>query len=389
MKSLKLSLFVASFTFFFLVGPAWAFPESNLSSRLSGQILLDVDNHGEAWYVYPGDFHRYYLGGPADAYNLMKNLSLGVSNDNFAKIASSTPDRLKGLILLKVEDVGKAYYVNPADKSLVYLADAAGAFALMRQFSLGATNADLKTVPVGKMILNDAGQETSREWQYLGWWGRVNANYVPVLSESKNDAKRLGTFYSDNVIKVLGIKKVGGSLWYRIDGGRYPGAYVNSRFVSAIAQPTPVQNLVIPAKVKAGDYWIDVDLSKKILTLYKSDQVIMATYIATGDVATLTIRGTYNVWLKVKKTRMTGAPPLATHVYDLPDVPWVMYYKGSYSVHGTYWHDNFGSQRSAGCTNVTQGDAKFIFNLTSPDIGTLNSVRSTINNPGVVVNNHY
>ena len=86
---------------------------------------------------------------------------------------------------------------------------------------------------------------------------------------------------------------------------------------------------------------------------------------------------------------MTGAPPLATHVYDLPDVPWVMYYKGSYSVHGTYWHDNFGSQRSAGCTNVTQGDAKFIFNLTSPDIGTLNSVRSTINNPGVVVNNHY
>jgi lipoprotein-anchoring transpeptidase ErfK/SrfK len=115
----------------------------------------------------------------------------------------------------------------------------------------------------------------------------------------------------------------------------------------------------------------------------------MATYIAVGDVKSPTISGAYNVWLKMKKTRMTGAPPLATHVYDLPDVPWVMYYKGSYSVHGTYWHDNFGSQRSAGCTNVTQGDAKFIFDLVNPVIGNLDSIRSTAENPGTVVNNHY
>jgi lipoprotein-anchoring transpeptidase ErfK/SrfK len=388
MNSFKLSLIIA-FLALFLATPALAFPDDNLSSRLSGRILLDVDNRGEAWYVYPGDFHRYYLGTPSDAYGLMRNLSLGVTNNNFSKIASTTPDKFKGFILLKTEDVGKAYYFNPVDKSLTYMANADGAFEVMHKFSLGVTNADLKTIPIGKIVLDDAGQQISREWQYLGWWGRINENYVPVKAEPKNDAKRVGTFFAGNKIKVLAIEKGDGRTWYRIDGGQHPGAYVDSLFISPIAQPAVTKEITVPAKVKAGDYWIDVNIVKKILTLYKDDQVVMATYIATGSLETPTISGSYNIWLKMKKTRMTGAPPIATHEYDLPNVPWVMYYQGSYSVHGTYWHDDFGTQRSAGCTNITQGDAKYIFDLTGPKIGNLDSIRPTASNPGAVVNNHY
>jgi len=388
MKLFKSGLIIAFFTLF-LVAPVWAFPEDNLSSLLNGRILLDVDNKGEAWYVYPGDFHRYYLGTPSDAYGIMRNLSLGVTNDNFFKIASSTPDKFKGLILLKVEDVGKAYYVNPVNKSLTYMADAAGAFDIMRQFALGITSKDLQTIPVGKIVLNDAGQQMNREWQYLGWWGRVNESYAPVMVETRNDSKRVGTLFIGNKIKILAIKKGGGHIWYQIDGGQYPGVYIDSLFVSAIAQPAPEKELVIPTKVKPGDYWVDVDISKKVLVLYKYDQVVMATYISVGMKETPTIFGVYNVWLKMKKTRMTGAPPIATHAYDLPDVPWVMYYQGSYSIHGTYWHDDFGTQRSAGCTNITQGDAKFIFDLTGPKIGDQNSIRSTVGNPGVIISNHY
>ncbi|PIT95244.1 hypothetical protein COT98_00590 [Candidatus Falkowbacteria bacterium CG10_big_fil_rev_8_21_14_0_10_39_9] len=388
MNSFKVSLIIASLALFLAV-PAFAFPEDNLSSRLNGRILLDVDNKGEAWYVYPGDFHRYYLGSPADAYILMRHLSLGVSNDNFTKIVSSTPDRFKGLILLKPEDVGKAHYVNPVDKTLMYLATSSDAFALMRQVGLGISGSDLKTIPVGKIILNDAGQEINREWQYLGWWGKVNVNYVPALSEPKTNAKRLGSFFVTSRVKVLAVKKGDGQIWYQVDGGRYPGAYVNSLFVSAIAQPAPEKNITIPIKVKAGDYWVDVNIAKKTLALYQNNQVVMMTYIAPGNRETPTIVGSYNVWLKLKKTRMTGAPPIATHVYDLPNAPWVMYYKGSYSIHGTYWHDEFGSQKSSGCTNMTQGDSKYLFYLTNPQIGNLESLRSTVANPGVVVNNHY
>lgn len=368
--------------------PALAFPEDNLSSRLSGKILIDVDNNGEAWYVYPGDLHRYYMGTPAAAYSLMRNLSLGISNNDFAQLASSTPDRFKGLILLKPEDVGKAYYVNPVDKSITYLANASSAFQLMRQSSLGITNQNLITIPVGKIILDGSGHESSRQWQYLGWWGVVNQTAL-VLAEPKKDATKLGTFYKTNKIKILAIKKGDGRIWYQVDGGQYPGGYVDSMSVSAIAQPAPEKNLVKPAAVKAGDYWIDVNLTKKVLTLYKDTTAILATYVAIGFIDTPTVTGTYNVWLKLKKTRMRGGPPISSHVYDLADVPWVMYYHGSFGVHGTYWHDDFGTQRSAGCTNVTQGDAKFLFDLTGPKIGDANSVTATAANPGVLINNHY
>ena len=91
------------FFILFIAYPVFAFPESNLSNQLSGRILLDVNNKGEAWYVYPGDLHRYYLGRPADAYVIMRNLSLGISNSKFSEVASSTPDRLKGMILLKFQ----------------------------------------------------------------------------------------------------------------------------------------------------------------------------------------------------------------------------------------------------------------------------------------------
>jgi lipoprotein-anchoring transpeptidase ErfK/SrfK len=388
MKLLKRGLIIIFFSLFLAV-PALAFPEDNPSNLLSGMILLDPGNQNEAWYVFPGDNHRYHLGNPTDVFEVMKNLSLGISNDNFSKIASSAPEKLEGLILIKPEDFGKAYYVNPVDNSLVYMPNAKSAFNLLRQTSISVTNQDLQTIPVGKLVLNDSGQAILREWQYLGWWGEVNKNYVPAMLEPKNKSKRLGYLFATNKVKVLSIKKGDGRTWYQIDGGQYPGAYVNSAFISTIAQPTPEKILAIPAAAKIGDYWIDVNMSKKVLTLYKYDQVVMATYVAIGIKETPTILGTYNVWYKIKKTRMRGSPPIALHAYDLPDVPWAMFYKGSYSVHGTYWHDDFGAQRSSGCTNVTQGDAKYLFDLTGPEIGNADSVHSTVDNPGVVVNNHY
>lgn len=388
MKILKISIIVSFFALL-LASPVLAFPEANLSSSLSGKILLDVNNNGEAWYVYPGDFHRYYLGTPVDAYGIMKNLSLGVSNDDFARIVSTTTDRFKGLILLKPEDVGKAYYVNPVDKSINYIANATDAFYIMRKLSLGITSDNLKTIPIGKIVVNDLDMQISRKWQNLGWWGRVNANYVPVMEGPIGSSKRLGFLFLNNKIKVLDIQKGAGRVWYKIDGGKYPGGFVDSLSVNAIAQPAPDNKFVIPSKVVIGDYWTDLNITKKVLTLYKYDQPVMSTYVSTGMQQTPTILGAYNVWYKINSVRMKGAPPLATHVYDLPNVPWVMFYKGSYSLHGTYWHDDFGSQRSSGCTNLTQGDAKYIYDLTNPKMEGLDSIYSSADNPGMIVNNHY
>ena len=55
-----------------------------------GKIFIQVQGHGEAWYVNPLTNTRYYLGRPDDAYLLMRYLSLGISNSNLRKIGVGT-----------------------------------------------------------------------------------------------------------------------------------------------------------------------------------------------------------------------------------------------------------------------------------------------------------
>jgi hypothetical protein len=234
----------------------------------------------------------------------------------------------------------------------------------------------------------------SDRFKYLGWWGQINQNMVKVMADSSAQSRQVGTFSTINRVKVL--EEVRGetigdnNVWYKIDGGAHPGAFVFSDYITPVEQPTPPTTFSIPKTVAKGEYWIDVDITKKILTLFAYDKPIFATYVSTGKPANQTIAGTYRVWYKLEKKRMRGGPPFVDHYYDLPNVPWVMFYNGGYAVHGTYWHDKFGTQQSAGCTNVTQGDAKFIFDKTLPILpDNVSFVFSSDANPGTVVYNHY
>lgn len=58
-----------------------------LINRLKGKIVLQVEALGEAWYVYPKDGRRYYMRDGEVAYEIMKKLSLGISNKNIELIA--------------------------------------------------------------------------------------------------------------------------------------------------------------------------------------------------------------------------------------------------------------------------------------------------------------
>ena len=122
---------------------------SQLSKRLSGRILLQVEEKGESWYINPIDGFKYFLGRPDDAFNLMRKLALGINNKNFDSFKGKAPARLSGRILLKVEDSGKAYYVNPLDLKMYYLGRPDDAFNLMRNFGLGAKNSDIRQIMIG------------------------------------------------------------------------------------------------------------------------------------------------------------------------------------------------------------------------------------------------
>ena len=60
----------------------------NFAAKQKGKILLQVEKNGEAWYVNPKDGKRYYLGDGDLAFQIMRYLSLGISNQDLNKISA-------------------------------------------------------------------------------------------------------------------------------------------------------------------------------------------------------------------------------------------------------------------------------------------------------------
>ncbi|MCK5459529.1 right-handed parallel beta-helix repeat-containing protein [Candidatus Parcubacteria bacterium] len=126
--------------------------DKNLSKRMSGKILLQVEKNGEGWYVSPDNQKKYYLGRPADAFSIMRNLGLGIKHSELNNYINSTfPSRLSGKIMLDVEQNGEAYYINPNNLKGYYLNRPSDAFRIMRELGLGITNSDVRKIDIGEV----------------------------------------------------------------------------------------------------------------------------------------------------------------------------------------------------------------------------------------------
>jgi lipoprotein-anchoring transpeptidase ErfK/SrfK len=132
-----------------------------------------------------------------------------------------------------------------------------------------------------------------------------------------------------------------------------------------LAPPAPSKPSNV--NVKPNERWIDVILSTQTLHAYEGDRLVRSFIVSTGLPRTPTLVGQWRIYIKLTKTDMRGPG------YHLRDVPYTMYYYRGYGIHGTYWHNNFGTPMSAGCVNLTIEDAKWLYNFAS--VGTLVNVR--------------
>lgn len=105
-----------------------------------------------------------------------------------------------------------------------------------------------------------------------------------------------------------------------------------------------------------GRRWIDINLTEQTLTAWQGEAAILFTNISSGLPGTPTVTGRFQIGTKYQSQRMTGPG------YDLPGVPWVMYFYGPYAIHGAYWHTNFGVPMSHGCVNVSVEASQFLYN---------------------------
>lgn len=128
-----------------------------------------------------------------------------------------------------------------------------------------------------------------------------------------------------------------------------------------------IEPIARPRSIPDTDRWIHVDLSSQTLVAYEGDRPVFATLVSSGREGFETPTGTFRIQSKHVSATMddTSSP---TEAYSIEDVPWTMYFEGSFALHAALWHDQFGRRRSHGCVNLAPADARWLFQWTSPTL---------------------
>lgn len=124
---------------------------------------------------------------------------------------------------------------------------------------------------------------------------------------------------------------------------------------SSISSPASPANDPLEEMKRSPQRWIEIRLRSQRLLAWEGDKQVYAVIVSTGKSYSPTPKGTFAIQSMHRVARMQGDD------YDVPDVPYVMYYSGNYGIHGAYWHNNFGTPVSHGCTNVAVDHAKWLF----------------------------
>ncbi|MBI4004820.1 L,D-transpeptidase [Candidatus Roizmanbacteria bacterium] len=127
---------------------------------------------------------------------------------------------------------------------------------------------------------------------------------------------------------------------------------------------------VLGLETGTGEKHIYVNLATQTLSAYQGDKLVFQTLISSGKWFPTPI-GEYTIWSKLRATRMTGGE--GADYYDLPNVPYVMFFSNDkvpgsagFSLHGAYWHNNFGHPMSHGCVNMRIIDAEKVYDWANP-----------------------
>ncbi len=138
----------------------------------------------------------------------------------------------------------------------------------------------------------------------------------------------------------------------------------------------------------SGPKHISVDLTKQRLYAHEGDKKVFEFPVSTGKWGR-TPTGDYKIWIKLRYTRMEGGS--GSDYYNLPNVPYVMFFYNNevsksrgFSLHGAYWHNNFGYPMSHGCVNIRPEDAAKLYEWADPAVEG-NITHATTKNPGTSV----
>ena len=145
-------------------------------------------------------------------------------------------------------------------------------------------------------------------------------------------------------------------------------AIFNNQFVSIPPPPFPQNNILgVGDSQTTTDKRIEVDLTNQRVYGFENGQKVYDFLTSTGTWGR-TPTGTFKIWTKIRSQKMSGGSKALGTYYYLPNVPYILFFYNSsypkqlgYSLHGTYWHENFGVVMSHGCINMKTEEVAQIF----------------------------
>jgi hypothetical protein len=124
--------------------------------------------------------------------------------------------------------------------------------------------------------------------------------------------------------------------------------------------PIPIPDWGAAPPAPGGGRAVVVSLSQQALWAYENGEVIRSTYVSTGTEKFRTPPGSFTVINKVPVQDMAGV--IGGESYNVPNVPDVLYFTDrGHALHGTYWHENFGTPMSHGCVNLPMDVADWMY----------------------------
>lgn len=174
------------------------------------------------------------------------------------------------------------------------------------------------------------------------------------------------------------------------------GIFEGDEVVGPALASKPVTHTKLSLSMVLGETTVDtkriaVDLTKQRLYAYENNNLVFEFPISSGRTITPTPTGDFRIWIKLRHTRMKGGSKLNGTYYDLPNVPYTMYFSNDkvaktrgYGIHGAYWHNNFGHPMSHGCINMREEDVAKLYYWTTP-AGSTNVIKVSAENPGTLV----
>jgi L,D-transpeptidase catalytic domain len=203
-----------------------------------------------------------------------------------------------------------------------------------------------------------------------GRLGEVSVPYTDAHQQADQGSAVAYRMYYDTVHWIMSARTdpTDGKIWYQVLDDKWnklyyaPGEHLRLLSDDELAPLSPD----VPDSQKK----IQVRLNDQFVLAYENEEPVFVTRAATGKAfrygVFTTPTGLFMTYHK-RPTRHMANGDITADGYDLPGVPWVMYFTESgLSLHGTYWHNDFGHPKSHGCVNLSTSAAKWLFRWTTP-----------------------